>query len=103
MLERCQTRKAAEIIGLSIRQVQHMAARGEIPRAAKIGSVWTFDEATLRRWIRQREAETCQTTSTGEERRGMAAFRSPDVNIDEAYAQAIGLKPGGASPLGSRP
>lgn len=34
---------ACDAIGLSPRGVQAMAARGEIPGAAKIGRVWTFD------------------------------------------------------------
>jgi len=49
--ERIRPRDAAAITGLSLRAVQGMALRGEIPGAAKIGGCWTFDEKTLRTWI----------------------------------------------------
>jgi hypothetical protein len=47
------------IIGLPIRTVHGMAARAEIPGAAKFGRRWTFDLARLRKWIELREHETC--------------------------------------------
>lgn len=56
--ERVRVDDAAAILGISGRSVQALAARGEIPGAAKIGGLWTFDEAALRLWIR--EKATCQ-------------------------------------------
>lgn len=44
-------RQAAGITGLTVRAIQAMALRGELPGAAKLGGSWTFDEATLRTWI----------------------------------------------------
>jgi hypothetical protein len=36
------TRDMARILGLSIRQVQHLAATGKIPGAVKAGRDWIF-------------------------------------------------------------
>jgi hypothetical protein len=35
-----------------------LAARGQIPGAAKIGKVWTFDQQKLKKFIADQEAET---------------------------------------------
>ena len=47
---RCGTARVAEITGLSVRVVQHWAAQGWVPSAAKRGNVWTFEEETIRAW-----------------------------------------------------
>lgn len=52
--ERCAVEQAAAIIGLPLRTVQNMAARGEIPGAAKFGR-WTFDILKLRKLVEDRE------------------------------------------------
>lgn len=41
--------------GLAKRTIQKMAQRGEIPGAAKLGTVWTFNRIKLARWITQQE------------------------------------------------
>ncbi len=51
--ERVQSPEAAAITGLSLWQVQHMAVRGEIPGAAKLGCRWTFNIRRLKRWKKQ--------------------------------------------------
>ncbi|MFH1553543.1 MAG: helix-turn-helix domain-containing protein, partial [Pseudomonadota bacterium] len=56
--ERIRAHMAASILGIETRTVQALAARGELPGAAKIGGVWTFDEAAIRNWIKERT--TCQ-------------------------------------------
>lgn len=53
-IERVRPTDAVAITGLSLRTVQALALRGEIPGAAKLGGSWTFDEAALRNWIRER-------------------------------------------------
>jgi hypothetical protein len=72
--ERGTIEQAVAIIGLSMRAVQDLAARGEIPGAAKFGRRWTFDLAKLRRHVAAKEQETwqraqanqsCQRASTG--------------------------------------
>jgi len=37
--------------------VQEMALRGELPGAARIGGVWTFDPVKLAAFVKQREVE----------------------------------------------
>ena len=56
-MQRIRAPAAAAMLGVSPRSVQAMAARGDLPSAAKIGKVWTFDPATLSRWISDREAD----------------------------------------------
>lgn len=53
--ERIRPAAVARITGLSLRQVQAMAAAGLLPSAAKLGSVWTFDERRIRAWLVERE------------------------------------------------
>jgi excisionase family DNA binding protein len=55
--ERIRAHVAAGILGVEVRTVQALAARGDLPGAAKIGGLWTFDEAALRQWIKEREAK----------------------------------------------
>jgi excisionase family DNA binding protein len=61
MPERISISVAADILGISGRTIRHMAQRGEIPGAAKIGRRWTFDQARLRDYVRRQEAATCQS------------------------------------------
>jgi Helix-turn-helix domain len=56
--ERASLKTAATILGLPLRTVQHLAARGEIAGAAKFGRRWTFDVDKLRRLIKERERQT---------------------------------------------
>ncbi len=95
-MERVRARKVVEITSLSLRQVQEMSAKGLIPSAAKLGSVWTFNERTIRRWVGHREREACRTISTSETGSGMPALNAAGVNYDEAYGQLLGLRPGSA-------
>jgi hypothetical protein len=53
--ERCTIETAELILGLKRRNIQAKAARGEIPGAAKLGHLWTFDIALLRRYVRERQ------------------------------------------------
>lgn len=52
--ERIRADQAAAILGINKRTVQLMALRGELPNAAKIGGVWTFDESALCSYIEER-------------------------------------------------
>lgn len=91
--ERVLIAQACRMTGLSRRNVQDMAARGDIPGAAKLGGRWTFDAATLRRWIKSREIRRWEETSTSGDRSGGAGFVLPGSNIDEAYERALRLRP----------
>ena len=89
--ERVKSARAATITGLSLRQIQRMAARGLIRGAAKLGGVWTFNEGKLRRWIGSREEEACRTItiSSGAAASGTPVFGLADATLDEAYERAI--------------
>jgi hypothetical protein len=58
--ERVRPASAAAITGLTVRTVQALALRGEIPGAAKLGGSWTFDVKALKRFkieLDRRKAE----------------------------------------------
>ena len=59
MADRIQSSQAAKMLGVSKRQITLMAARGELPGACKIASLWTFDPEKLTTWIEERE-QSCQ-------------------------------------------
>jgi hypothetical protein len=52
---RIQSATEARILGVSQRSVQGLALRGELPGAARIGGVWTFDAERLATFVKQRE------------------------------------------------
>jgi phage terminase Nu1 subunit (DNA packaging protein) len=54
---RIQSAAAARILGVSQRSIQGLALRGEIPGAARIGGIWTFDADKLAAFVRQRERD----------------------------------------------
>jgi excisionase family DNA binding protein len=86
--ERIHSLGVAMILGVTVRKVQEMAARGELPSAARIGRRWTFNEAAIRRWLQQQETTVQSIASRA---------RSPlsDAALDRAYEEAIGLnRPG---------
>lgn len=58
--ERIFAEQVAAIIGVPVRTAQAMAARGELPSAAKIGRRWSFNEQAIRGWLEQKEIE-CQS------------------------------------------
>ncbi|MGE0853314.1 MAG: helix-turn-helix domain-containing protein [Hyphomicrobiaceae bacterium] len=97
MTERIGTGRAADILGVSRRKVQAMASSGDIP-GAQIGRVWTFDEAALRLWLQNREAEQCQKgqrclgASSGAARPFGAGSRSTAPIISEAYERLFSPK-----------
>lgn len=94
--ERVGVAEAMLATGLRKRTVQHLAARGIIPGAAKLGGLWTFDRVKLRRWIAAKEREACQGTSISEAGSGMDAYRLAGTSYAKAYARAISGKPNDA-------
>ena len=98
MYERIRATRAAEILGVDVRSVQRLAQRAKIP-AARVGGVWTFDEAQLRAWLTQQEIETCRRAAEAEvasSHRGATGAARPygigrlstASNTEKAYAQA---------------
>jgi hypothetical protein len=94
--ERISVKKAALILGEPVRTIQAKAAAGEIPSAAKLLSPhWTFDEATLRAFVKDREDSVWQSNEKrrpariGAGVRSMGASRSKASSTDGAYEQAM--------------
>ena len=101
MMTRIRAREVAEITGLSLRMVQSRAKAGDIPGAALILGVWTFDQQTVQRWVAQAEESACRpkmprTHSTPSTRNrgatsGISARWSTDKAIDAAYERSFKL------------
>lgn len=100
--ERIRAPQVACITGLSARSIQEMAQRGDIPGAAKLGKVWTFDEVAVRAWVKSKEQTVCReatvsgqtparttVTSNGGTELPMAVSRSTARSAVEAYEQRI--------------
>ncbi len=87
--ERIGVRAVAMITGMSVRVLQERAARGLVPSAAKLGGTWSFNENTIRRWIRNQERETAksQRIYIASARRGTAGSRLTESHIERAYEQ----------------
>jgi hypothetical protein len=88
--ERCTIEIAELILGLKRRNVEATAARGEIPGAAKLGHLWTFNVGQLRRYVTERQQ------CTGKHRQdafgvgapfGVASM-STATKSDDRYTQA---------------
>lgn len=74
--ERIPPGRAAQICGVSRKTLLRLAEAGKIPGAAPLedGRLWRFDEAALRRWLRQREGSACPTTSIDYLKRGGSIY-----------------------------
>lgn len=98
--DRIQSPAVAAKLGVTAKTVREMAERGEIPSAARMGHRWTFDAETIRRFVRRKEEEVCQTTSIRGVGRGGRVLKLADATSDEAYERAIGLRPKSAATPG---
>src|SRR6186997_1173007 len=92
--ERVKIAQAVAITGKSERALQAMALAGKVPGAAKIGGEWTFDEATLRSWVKELEELTqCLARPlpmrSGAARSYGAGSRSRAKSIGGAYEQTM--------------
>lgn len=86
--ERVLVEAASVILGVPVRTVQALAARGEIP-AAKVGRLWTFSPARLRQWLSDREAEGQRKPAKNAARPKDDAWRLPTRHSQEEYERAI--------------
>ncbi|WP_036010563.1 helix-turn-helix domain-containing protein [Bradyrhizobium yuanmingense] len=96
--KRVKIAQAVSILGLEPRTVRDMAARGEIPGAAKPRGIWTFDAALLDQYNQARETEICQRANeagklqrvvSGAVTSSTAAFRSAAKTSNGHYGQTI--------------
>jgi hypothetical protein len=62
---RIRTDAVAHILGVSKRTVQEMSLRGELPGAARIGGVWTFDGERLAAFVKRRERDAERPAALG--------------------------------------
>lgn len=90
--DRIRSDAAAQQTGLSVRQVQAMAARGQIPGAAKLGSVWTFDPRVIAMWISRQEEVVQRPAATNRIYGKRAAGVLPAATIEARYERLLGLK-----------
>jgi hypothetical protein len=94
-LERGIVADAVAILGVPPRTVQDLAARGELPGAAKFGRRWTFDLSKLRRYVREKERTTwnegarLQPGVTGVVIPSGAALKSTAMRSDGRFTQVI--------------
>ena len=100
--ERGTAKQAAAILGAPTRTIQDLAARGEIPGAAKLGRCWTFDLEKLRRLVRQKERETWQYANRQPDVSGGAkffgaGFRFAGENSDGRFTRVTRRLRGGAT------
>jgi hypothetical protein len=73
------------MLGVSQRSVQGLARRGELPGAARIGGVWTFDAAGLTAFVTQRELDAERPVVSG---RPLPPARLPTrAQTNVAYAR----------------
>lgn len=79
---RIQSTAAARILGVSKRTVQELALRGELPSAARIGGVWTFDATRLAAFVTQRERDAERPEFTSAQPRTQ---RPTQARINAAY------------------
>lgn len=91
MSARIRTKDAAEMLGIAPRTVQAMVARGMLPGAARVGGVYTFDCAKLRRYLDGEEARCRMNISTNVDRSGGLEPPPTDGSIELAYERAISL------------
>lgn len=95
--ERVTIGEAAAILGVSIRTVQRLATDRQLPTAAKIGRLWTFNEAAIRAWLVEQESkQPCprierrpQRAATGEVARSGRGSPSPGRSTGSASRQVI--------------
>ena len=84
----------AGMLGVSGTTVLALARAGQLPGAARIGNLWTFDPEKVAAHIRHLEAQAlCPQTSFSARASGMPAFTPMVPNVESAYARAISKKP----------
>lgn len=93
-MPRVQAREVAGILGVTRRTVLNLANKGALPSAAKIGSVWTFDEARIRQYLDDQEAIAAagkwqRGTSTSAAKSGGCEPPCGAVRSEKAFERGI--------------
>ena len=95
--ERVRPADVSRMTSLSVRKIQEMSAQGKIPSAAKLGGVWTYDPADIRKWIKEAERAALpvrseRRTSLGTQNYGRDYSKMPDATINALYEKLVGVK-----------
>ena len=94
---RCKMDGAVARLAEAPRTIRDMAARGEIPGAAKIRGAWSFDIALLDAFVAEKERQAWQNATaarplpavSGAMGRSMAGYRPGAQTSNGHYAQTI--------------
>jgi excisionase family DNA binding protein len=92
--ERVKVEGAMLILGVERRTVQKMAQRGELPGAALMGRLWTFDKEKLHGYVRNKESERWhgqrhRLDVSGKVISSTVGSRSKEKSSSGRFAQAI--------------
>ena len=88
--ERCTTKEAVLITGLSARTLQDLAAANRVPGAGKPAGRWTFDVQRLRAWAQSvNRGKLCREISTGAAKSGGRVSRSRASSTEKAYERVF--------------
>ncbi len=88
-IERIRAKDVASMLGIGVRCVQQMAARGNLPSAARIGKVWTFDPSRIRAYVADAEARCQSRISINEMEFGGFERPSTELKSARAYESAM--------------
>jgi excisionase family DNA binding protein len=91
LTRRIQSSDAAMMLGVSRRTTQEMAARGELPGAARIGGIWTFDPDALAGFVRERECAV-KVDRSRIDPASPAARRRTSSQADRAYERVMSMR-----------
>ena len=87
--DRIDSKEVARRSGLSRRAVTSHARKDMIPSARQFGTKWTFDDATIRAWVKGRDEGTRTTTSASAAKPRGSARPSADGKSVKAFARLL--------------
>jgi len=95
--KRCKMAGAVSRLAEEARTIRDMAARGEIPGAAKLRGVWSFDIQLLDAFVAEKERQTCLNATharplpaaSGEMAFSMAGYKPAAKTSNGHYEQTI--------------
>ena len=96
MSDRIRAIDVAKMTGLSLRMIQKRAKLGDIPGAAQLCGIWTFDQGAVQRWIAQKERETAERGVGKRDSKPEVASSwswGREKEIDEAYRRLLRWRP----------
>lgn len=90
--ERIRAIEVSDILGVELRTVQAMAARGELPGAAKVGKLWTFDEKALVAFLPEFRAGLVRPPKPPVEKREVVYVIQCDYRVKIGYTANISAR-----------